>query len=61
MIALNPVHGVDILIPACPIGKKIYVQSFHPPKEEYLKMLNDLEVEYDQKYLFEFYDWEHTI
>ena len=25
-------------------------------KEEYLKMLNDLEVEYDQKYLFEFYD-----
>ena len=25
-------------------------------KEEYLKMLSDFEVEYDQKYLFEFYD-----
>ena len=25
-------------------------------KEEYLKMLNDFEVEYDEKYLFDFYD-----
>lgn len=25
-------------------------------KEEYLKMLNDFEVEYDNKYLFEFYE-----
>ena len=25
-------------------------------KEEYLKMLSDFEVEYDDKYLFEFYD-----
>lgn len=25
-------------------------------KEEYLKMLSDFEVEYDEKYLFEFYD-----
>ena len=25
-------------------------------KEEYLKMLTDFEVEYDEKYLFEFYD-----
>lgn len=25
-------------------------------KEEYLKMLTDFEVEYEEKYLFEFYD-----
>ena len=25
-------------------------------KDEYLKMLSDFEVEYDEKYLFEFYD-----
>lgn len=25
-------------------------------KEEYLKMLNDFEIEYDEKYLFEFYE-----
>ena len=25
-------------------------------KEEYLKLLNDFEVEYDEKYLFDFYD-----
>jgi len=25
-------------------------------KEEYLKMLHDFEVDYDEKYLFEFYD-----
>ena len=25
-------------------------------KEEYLKMLNDFEVQYDEKYLFEFYE-----
>jgi hypothetical protein len=25
-------------------------------KEEYLKMLSDFEVEYDEKYLFEFFD-----
>ena len=25
-------------------------------KDEYLKMLNDFEIEYDEKYLFEFYD-----
>lgn len=29
------------------------IKSF---KEEYLKMLNDFEVEYDEKYLFDFYD-----
>ncbi len=25
-------------------------------REEYLKMLHDFEIEYDEKYLFEFYD-----
>ena len=27
-------------------------------KEEYLKMLNDFDVAYEDKYLFEFYDWK---
>ena len=26
-------------------------------REEYIGMLNDFELEYDKKYLFEFYDW----
>ena len=26
-------------------------------KEEYIKMLTDFDVAFDNKYLFEFYDW----
>jgi len=40
-------------------GDKIHQEEHHRSKtfrEEYLRMLTDLDIEHEEKYLFEFYD-----